>query len=131
MKSMVANVMQLFFAPFGRDRCRIRPGFARRCQIQPIHSLVAGVMEGVGEPSLIVRGYGSPHAYQMRPSDAATLQTVDIVFWVGLPMETFLQKPISVLPRRATVVELTRVSDLTLLENRHGRPWEGGHSHEA
>jgi zinc transport system substrate-binding protein len=38
--------------------------------IAPVHALVAGVMQGVGTPDLIVRGYGSPHGYQMRPSDA-------------------------------------------------------------
>jgi len=90
--------------------------------LQPIHSLVAGVMDGVGKPSLIVKGYGSPHTYQMRPSDAATLQMADIVFWVGEPMETFLHKPISILPSSAKVVELMKVADLTLLRNRHGGP---------
>ena len=29
--------------------------------IKPVHSLVAAVMEGVGTPSLIVEGAGSPH----------------------------------------------------------------------
>ncbi|MEQ9248215.1 MAG: zinc ABC transporter substrate-binding protein, partial [Nitratireductor sp.] len=28
--------------------------------IKPVHSLVAGVMEGVGEPQLILQGAGSP-----------------------------------------------------------------------
>ena len=41
--------------------------------IMPLHSLVAGVMDGVGEPSLIVKGGASPHFYSLRPSDAETL----------------------------------------------------------
>jgi zinc transport system substrate-binding protein len=58
--------------------------------IKPIHSLVAGVMEGVGEPGLLVRGAGSPHTYSMRPSEAAMLERADVVFWVGPDLEMFL-----------------------------------------
>lgn len=51
--------------------------------IKPIHSLVAGVMDGVGEPELLVKGAASPHTYTLRPSDAAMLQDAPLVFWVG------------------------------------------------
>jgi zinc transport system substrate-binding protein len=30
--------------------------------IKPVHSLVAGVMQGVGEPVLLVKGTGSEHS---------------------------------------------------------------------
>ena len=126
MKSMTAMVTLLFSAAFLVVSNGATPAEAPHvvASIQPIHSLVAGVMDGVGKPSLIVRGYGSPHTYQMRPSNAATLQMADIVFWVGEPMETFLHKPISILPSSAKVVELMKVTDLTLLRNRHGGPSE-------
>lgn len=42
--------------------------------IKPIHSLVASIMQGVGEPSLIVEGAASPHTYNMKPSNASALQ---------------------------------------------------------
>jgi zinc transport system substrate-binding protein len=50
--------------------------------IKPIHSLVAAIMQGVGEPGLIVEGAASPHTYSMKPSNAA-VQGADMVFWVG------------------------------------------------
>ena len=62
--------------------------------IGPVHSLAAAVMGDRGEPLQIVRGYGSPHAYQMRPSDAAGLRDADLVLWIGPTMETFLQRPL-------------------------------------
>ncbi|MDY8107598.1 zinc ABC transporter substrate-binding protein [Fulvimarina sp. 2208YS6-2-32] len=71
--------------------------------IKPIHSLVAGVMDGVGEPELIVEGAGSPHAYAMRPTQAAMLQDADLVFWVGPILETFLARPIETLGAGASV----------------------------
>ena len=67
--------------------------------IAPIHSLVAGVMAGVDEPRLIVCGYGSPHHYQMRPSEAAALARADLDFWVGRALEVVLERPLANLGR--------------------------------
>ena len=41
--------------------------------VAPIHSLVAAVMSGVGEPKLLVPANASPHAFSLRPSDARAL----------------------------------------------------------
>jgi zinc transport system substrate-binding protein len=98
--------------------------------IAPLHSLVVGVMNGIGTPALIVRGYGSPHSYQMRPSDAAALQAADLVFWIGEPLETFLQKPLRALPRKARVVAMIDTPGLRLLTNRGSGPWETEHSQQ-
>jgi ABC-type Zn uptake system ZnuABC Zn-binding protein ZnuA len=43
--------------------------------IKPVHSLVAAVMEGVGEPGLIMEGAGSPHNYALKPSQAQMLES--------------------------------------------------------
>lgn len=118
----------------------IHPGQAHEppkvvASIQPVHSLVAGVMDGVGEPVLIVRGYGSPHTYQMRPSEAAALQDADAVFWIGRGLETFLARPISNLGAGARAVALMDEPGMTLLAYREGGPWEAhthdnGHDHD-
>lgn len=96
--------------------------------ITPIHSLVAGVMDGLAEPALIVKGYHSPHTYQMRPSDAARLNNADIVFWVGETMETFLKKPLASLGEKVQVVALIETSGLALLPNRKGGAWPPRHN---
>ena len=74
--------------------------------IKPLHSLVAAVMEGAGEPALLVRGGSSPHNYNLRPSEARSLGEADLVFWVGEGLEGFLAKPLEALAGRARVVEL-------------------------
>ena len=51
--------------------------------IKPVHALVAGVMQGVGVPDLIVDGAGSPHNYALKPSQARLLQDADLIFWIG------------------------------------------------
>nr|VFK80734.1 MAG: zinc transport system substrate-binding protein [Candidatus Kentron sp. SD] len=92
--------------------------------ILPIHSLVAGVMQGIGHPSLIVTGYGSPHTYRMRPSKARRLHNADLVFWVGDTLESFLRRPLASLPKTTQVIPLLKTPGLTLLANRKGGPWK-------
>ncbi len=108
--------------------------------IPPIHSLVAGVMEGIGEAHLLVKGGASPHTYALRPSDATLLNRADVVFWVGEDLEAFLVKPLAALGGGADVVALSKAPGLKLLaareggvweedEEEHGREAEGGHEH--
>ncbi len=96
--------------------------------IKPVHSLVAAVMEGVGEPALIVRGSGSEHVHSLRPSDARALENATVVFRVGEHMETFLNAPLKSLAADALVVSLEDAPGLTLLDFREGGPFEA-HSH--
>lgn len=92
--------------------------------IKPVHSLVAGVMQGAGTPYLIVKGGGSPHAYSLKPSDARALEGARVVFWVGEELEKFLSKSIATLATRAKVVELIGTHGLTRLPFREGGPFE-------
>jgi zinc transport system substrate-binding protein len=96
--------------------------------IKPIHSLVAAVMDGVGEPKLIVEGAASPHTYSLKPSNAKTLQDADVVFWVGHGLEAFLEKPLEALATKATVIELEDAKGLEKLKFREGGAFEA-HDH--
>jgi zinc transport system substrate-binding protein len=96
--------------------------------IKPVHSLVAGVMQGVAEPVLLVRGTGSEHSYSLRPSQAGALDQADVVFWVGETMETFLIKPLQALSGDAKIIELWEIPGLALLPTREGGIWEA-HDH--
>jgi len=96
--------------------------------IKPIHSLAAMVMQGVGEPRLLIGTGASPHTYSLKPSDARALQRADVVFWVSENLETFLEKPLRTLPKAARVVELAEAPGVTLLAYRDAGPWEA-HAH--
>lgn len=99
--------------------------------IKPIHSLVASVMHGVGEPVLLVRGGASPHSYTMKPSDAKALSAADLVVWVGPELEGFLEKPLQANAPKATRLTLMNLKGLTLLQARKGGAWEAhDHGHE-
>lgn len=95
---------------------------------KPLHALVSAVMGEAGQPSLIVKGAASPHTYSLRPSDAAALESADIVFWTGHGMELFLGDALDSLVTDAVVVELAETPGLTLLPLREGGAFEA-HSH--
>ena len=57
--------------------------------IKPLHSLVAQVMDGVGEPELLIK-QGSPHGYQMKPADAKNVAEADLILYVSHELETFM-----------------------------------------
>jgi zinc transport system substrate-binding protein len=96
--------------------------------IKPIHSLVAAVMQGVGEPGLIIEGAGSPHTYALRPSQAQMLEQANVVFWVGHELEAFLEKQLETVGANAKSVELIDAHNLVKLGFREGGAFEK-HSH--
>jgi zinc transport system substrate-binding protein len=97
--------------------------------ILPVHSLVAGVMDGVGTPHLLVPGGASPHSFALRPSDARRLEAARAVFWIGPDLETFLERPLNALARNAEVIALADAEGVTRLPVREGGSWET-HDHD-
>ncbi len=66
--------------------------FSVAVTVKPVHSLVAGVMDGVGEPLLVMSGSASPHHYTLRPSERRALANASLIFWVGPELETFMPR---------------------------------------
>lgn len=105
--------------------------------LQPVHSLAAGVMQGVGQPRLLVAGGASPHDYSLRPSDARAIAEADVVFWIGPDLEHFLVKPLRNAGSKVRNVALLEAPGVTVLPLRTGGVWEAhsdeddhGHSHD-
>lgn len=110
--------------------------------IKPVHSLAVAVMEGAGAPSLLLKGASSPHSYSMRPSDAKTLSTADIIVRVSGNLESFLDKPLASLSQNAKVITLSEIPGIKLLPVRESGAFDShddgdhdakagaGHEHE-
>jgi zinc transport system substrate-binding protein len=58
--------------------------------IVPLHSLVAGVMEGVGQPELLLQGVNSEHQGSYSPQQISDLGHADVVFIIGDNLEVKL-----------------------------------------
>lgn len=101
--------------------------------IAPVHGLVARVMQGVGEPSLVVPVGASPHDHSMRPSEALALSQADLVFWVGEALTPWLEGAVEELAKDAQVVELMALEGGLALPFRQGVGFEAhdhGDSHD-
>ncbi|WP_032112739.1 zinc ABC transporter substrate-binding protein [Candidatus Paracaedibacter symbiosus] len=91
--------------------------------IKPIHSLVAGVMEGIGEPELLIQDNSSPHVHAIKPSEADTLEKAEVIVWVGAIYETGLQYRLKDLEDSKTIIELQHAKDVILYPVREGGFW--------
>jgi zinc transport system substrate-binding protein len=95
--------------------------------IQPLHSLAAAVMSGIGQPELLVGGVASEHSYTLKPSDIRVLQAADLVVTVAPDYETFLAKPLKGI--RADMLAMADLPGVGVLPRREGGLWER-HSHD-
>ncbi|MEN0040157.1 MAG: metal ABC transporter substrate-binding protein [Pseudomonadota bacterium] len=89
--------------------------------IRPLHSLVASIMQGAGEPTLLMKGNVDPHNAQLTPSMARSISEAKLVIWAGPDMSTGLIKPIESLAQGTTVVNLGEEED--------GHDDHAGHDH--
>lgn len=95
--------------------------------IAPVHSLVAQVMKGVGEPGLLLSAASSPHGYAMRPSQAKMLSQADIVFWIGDALTPWLGKALEGRAGRANSIALLEHPDTLTREAREEAVFKDDH----
>ncbi len=103
--------------------------------IKPVDDLVRAVMEGVGEPVLLIPPGSSPHTYALRPSERLAAEKADVLFWIGPEVEPALAKLTHSLPKETRIVTLSAIPGMQLLPARTGGDWErkrhaeDGHAH--
>ena len=90
--------------------------------IKPLQLIAAAVQDGVAVPEVLLSPGASPHNYALRPSDVRRVQSMDLLYWVGPDMETFLPR---VLKGRS--LPTVAVQDLPGMKLR--RFAEDNHSH--
>ena len=98
--------------------------------IKPLHSLVSSVMEGVGEPSLIIEGTNNPHTFVFKPSHAELLEEADIVFWIGEGLEAFMEKPLDSLASNAKKVAFMDLASIEKLKFREENIFDDHDDHD-
>ena len=98
--------------------------------IVPLHSLVAGVMEGVAAPELLLSGVNSEHQGSYSPQQISDLGRADLVFIIGDNLEVKLgQISGSEAVSGKSFVKLNESKGLVELHIREGGSWEA-HNHE-
>jgi zinc transport system substrate-binding protein len=93
--------------------------------IVPLHSLVATVMDGVGEPELLLQGINSEHQASYSPQQISTLTHADVVFIIGDNLEVKLGEISgSETVNGKAFVKLIETPHLTTHPIRQGGTWE-------
>ncbi len=94
-----------------------------------VHSLVSQVMDGVGEPTVLLEPGADPHSFQLRPSQAAALSDAALIFWVGGELTPWLDRALGTLSGAAVPVELIEAEGLSLFD--FGETGAHGHDDHA
>ncbi|MCG7936209.1 MAG: zinc ABC transporter substrate-binding protein, partial [Candidatus Thiodiazotropha taylori] len=97
--------------------------------ILPVHSLVSGLMSGVGEPYLLLKGNQSPHTMTLKPSDVRAMNQADLLVWVGDSLESPLSSVIENDNKPDRVISLLDIPNMHFLPVRHDLDW-ASHDHE-
>lgn len=84
--------------------------------IPALYALTAKVMEGAGEPMLLMQAGDSPHHFSMRPRTAQRLMAADMVICASREFENYLKPLLNALPeRKSTLVEALATPGLSLV----------------
>lgn len=75
------------------------------------HALAALVMGDLGTPELLLEQGGDPHHAQLRPSQARSVATADLVIWTGESMSPWMHEVVETLAA-GRVLELATVPGL-------------------
>ena len=101
--------------------------------IKPLQLIAAAVQDGVGEPQVLLPPGASPHHYALRPSDMRRVQEVDLLYWIGPDMESFMPRVLAT--REKPSVAVQSLPDMTLRhfgeEHVHDHDHDHDHDHGA
>ena len=135
-RSVSAVIMVLavaLFSAMSGSLCAAEQPLRVVTTIKPVHALVTAVMEGVGEPSVLLSGNESAHSFSLKPSEARLLSKADVIFGIFPTLEPFMTRLIASLPKSTRVVMLAEASGVEKLATRAGNGFEehDDHQHEA
>ena len=119
---VLAFLLVLLILPIRSIRADVSPRVV--VSIKPVHSLVAGIMQGTVSPVLLMEGSESPHGFNLKPSHMRRLGEADLLIWVGPDVETPLSRLIDKRMFTAQVMRLTQLDGLSGLTPRLGKEWE-------
>jgi zinc transport system substrate-binding protein len=88
--------------------------------IQPLYSLVFGVMKGVAKPKLLLPPNEDTHHFSLTPSEAKSIHQADLFIWVGPQMELALKNAVKTLSAKGRVLTLLDLPGMTTYELEPG-----------
>ncbi|MDH0749345.1 zinc ABC transporter substrate-binding protein [Pseudomonas sp. GD03842] len=100
--------------------------------IKPLQLIAAAVQDGVAVPEVLLPPGASPHNYALRPSDVRRVQDVDLLYWIGPDMETFLPRVLTNRSKTSVAVQSLpgmHLRTFTASSSHHDDDDEHDHDH--
>ncbi|AVO56482.1 zinc ABC transporter substrate-binding protein ZnuA [Pseudomonas chlororaphis] len=94
--------------------------------IKPLQLIAAAVQDGIAVPEVLLPPGASPHNYALRPSDVRKVQSVELLYWIGPDMESFLPRVL-----KGRTLPSLAMQDLPGLKLRHFAEDNHSHAEEA
>ncbi|AZE45805.1 Zinc ABC transporter, substrate-binding protein ZnuA [Pseudomonas chlororaphis] len=94
--------------------------------IKPLQLIAAAVQDGIAVPEVLLPPGASPHNYALRPSDVRKVQSVELLYWIGPDMESFLPRVL-----KGRTLPSLAVQELPGLKLRHFAEDNHSHAEEA
>jgi zinc transport system substrate-binding protein len=101
--------------------------------IKPLQLIAAAVQDGVGKPDVLLPPGASPHNYALRPSDVRRVRDVQLFYWIGPDMESFLPRVIQSRSQLTVAVQSLpgmKLRHFAADSSSHDDHDEGGHDHD-
>jgi protein SCO1/2 len=86
--------------------------------VKPVHSILSGLLKGVEQPELLVGEGKLPLGYELTSAQVDSLETADLIVWVGPELESFMAGHLAALPEKVRVVTLLDRPELKILPSR-------------
>ena len=94
------------------------------------HSLVSMVTGDLGQVSVLMQGTSSPHNYSLRPSEAASLQSGDLLVWTSHTLTPWLANVLLNDNQDIESIELMAAPETLKLEFRNQAIFDDDHDHD-
>lgn len=94
------------------------------------HSLVTMVTGDADSVSVLMKSGASPHDYALRPSEAASLQTADLLIWTSSQLTPWLARVLENSRTPIEHIQLMRSPNTITLNYRQSIKFAGSHDHE-
>lgn len=124
---MLYRVVFLIFILFPTIGAAQDKGLVVVTSIPPLNALAAGLTDGITTPTLLIPPEASHHHYALKPSNMQALSHADVLVWIGPSLEIFLEKPLSQVSSKTTVIEVQTLPQLTLYPVRNHQQWDHDH----
>ena len=97
--------------------------------IPPLAGMIAPLLSDNDQLEVILNPGASPHGFQLKPSHLRSLHDSDLVLWVGSPVDSWMQKPLTNLG--VAEMSLKGLSGIEELPVRQGGLWEKKSRHDT